>query len=187
MALIDKLTDIANAIRVRAGTSTTYTLAEMPAAITTLDADEALAGLKFRALVSDRTVIEEITAADLEGVTDVRKYAFANASIQKIVFPASVMQIQSYACKSSTVKEVVITGGDPATTIVSIYDGAFQLCTQLRAITLPSTVYYIGPKAFDGCMNLSDVYFKGTAAQWRDITISSGNDALTNATIHFNS
>ena len=43
----------------------------------------------------------------------------------------------------------------------------------------------IGSNAFDGCSALTDVYYTGTEEQWDTLSISSGNDPLINATIHF--
>ena len=44
---------------------------------------------------------------------------------------------------------------------------------------------YIRSDAFAGCTGLAHVYFGGTEEQWSAIVLSSGNDALTNATIHY--
>jgi len=46
----------------------------------------------------------------------------------------------------------------------------------------------IGNYAFYDCSGLTDVYYAGTATEWDSIDIDSGgNDALTKATIHYNS
>ena len=45
----------------------------------------------------------------------------------------------------------------------------------------------IGWNAFSGCTSLTDVYYTGSATQWSEIFIwYRGNDALKNATIHYN-
>jgi len=44
----------------------------------------------------------------------------------------------------------------------------------------------IGRWAFQYCVNLADVYYKGSEEQWREIDIYDDNEYLTNATIHYN-
>ncbi len=57
----------------------------------------------------------------------------------------------------------------------------------ITSISIPATVVEIGRRAFNGCSALTDVYYDGTEAEWEEkVSISSGNDALLNATFHFN-
>lgn len=56
-----------------------------------------------------------------------------------------------------------------------------------RSVTIPDSVTSIGNYAFGGCPSLTDVYYSGTKENWNAITISNGNEPLTNATIHYNS
>ena len=39
----------------------------------------------------------------------------------------------------------------------------------MTEITIPKTVQYIGTAAFNNCINLSNVYFTGTVAEWSAI------------------
>ena len=39
---------------------------------------------------------------------------------------------------------------------------------------------------FEGCSQITDVYFQGSEAQWNSIIIGVGNEALINAKKHFN-
>jgi hypothetical protein len=55
----------------------------------------------------------------------------------------------------------------------------------IYSVVLPNTVEKIGHRAFMGCSSLTDVYFDGSEAQWNEVNISSGNDALEDAHIHF--
>ena len=43
----------------------------------------------------------------------------------------------------------------------------------------------IGYNVFDGCKNLTNVYYYGSGEEWDQIAIDSGNYLLTNGTIHF--
>ncbi len=70
--------------------------------------------------------------------------------------------------------------------VTSIEFQAFENCERLTSITIPASVTSIGRTAFLGCNSLKDVYYRGSAAEWNRISIASGNEALTSATIHFN-
>ena len=69
--------------------------------------------------------------------------------------------------------------------ITSIGDNLFYNSVCLTSIDIPDSVTYIGDSAFYRCPSLTDVYYGGSEAQWAQISIGSWNDALTNATIHF--
>ena len=82
----------------------------------------------------------------------------------------------------SRVKSAVIADG-----VTSIGKKAFSNCTSLTSVTIPDSVTSIGERAFDGCTSLTDVYYAGSEAQWKAISISSNrNDDLLTANIHYN-
>lgn len=70
--------------------------------------------------------------------------------------------------------------------VTQISNGAFHRCSGLTEVKIPSSVTQIGISAFYGCTNIANVYYSGTPEQWNAITIGRENEALTNATIHFN-
>jgi hypothetical protein len=51
---------------------------------------------------------------------------------------------------------VIINGVEVPVTEIS--DGAFEDCTELTSVTIPSTVESIGENAFKGCKNLEEIY-----------------------------
>ena len=51
---------------------------------------------------------------------------------------------------------------------------------------IPDSVTDIGYGAFNGCASLTDVYYKGSEAEWAKISIGSNNDKLTGANITYN-
>ena len=69
--------------------------------------------------------------------------------------------------------------------VTTIGDEAFCFCTSLTSITIPDSVTTIGDYAFSSCNGLTDVYYGGTEEQWKAIEISSENDDLLNANIHY--
>ena len=55
------------------------------------------------------------------------------------------------------------------------------------AYTIPNSVTSIGEYAFYDCTSLTDVYYAGSEAQWKAISISfNRNDDLLTANIHYN-
>ena len=72
--------------------------------------------------------------------------------------------------------------------VTTIGKGAFKGCDSLTSVTFGenSQLTTIGEDAFYGCEGLTDVYYTGTEEQWDNVVISSSNENLTNATIHFN-
>ena len=53
------------------------------------------------------------------------------------------------------------------------------------SFTIPDSVTTIGSSAFRGCDSLTSVYYKGTAAEWSEISIGSQNDEFTSATRYY--
>lgn len=68
--------------------------------------------------------------------------------------------------------------------VARIGDHAFAGCKNLRVVRILTPELTIGTGAFAGCEALETVYYPGTKAQWRELAIGAGNDALQSATIH---
>lgn len=96
-----------------------------------------------------------------EGVTSIGEQAFYECtSLKSVTIPDSVTNI----------------GAD-----------AFSHCTSLTSVTIPDSVTSIGGWAFEDCTSLTDVYYAGSEAQWKAISISSTeNDDLLTANMHYN-
>ena len=117
-------------------------------------------------------------------VTSIGEYVFYNCtSLTSVAIPDSVTSIGEYAfynCKSLT--SVTIPGS-----VTRIGVGAFASCTSLTSVTIPDSVTSINNGAFYDCTSLTDVYYAGSEAQWKAISISSNrNDDLLTANIHYN-
>ena len=117
-----------------------------------------------------------------EGVTSIGDYAFVGCSgLTSVTIPEGVTSIGWYAFENcSSLTSVTIPEG-----VTSIGWYVFYGCNALTSVMIPMSVTSIDYQAFAYCSNLTDVYYGGSEAQWKTINIGSGNDPLTNATIHY--
>ena len=83
------------------------------------------------------------------------------------------------ACDES-VAEVVCREGT-----IGIANGAFEDCFHMKAITIPTSLDFIGDSAFYA-YRVKDIYYAGSEKQWRRIRIGQFNNTLSNATFHYN-
>lgn len=116
-------------------------------------------------------------------VTEIGESAFSRCyELDNITIPDSVKEIGSYAFyRCYSLESITIPDG-----VTSIGDGAFENCNSLTSVTIPNSVTSIDSWAFYRCHALSNIYYSGSQEQWEKISINSGNDCLTNATIHYN-
>ena len=127
-----------------------------------------------------------------ESVTTLTGKAFANCHNLCIVLPKRLTKIifsDRYSswmncgpfdacsnititiCKSSILEAKTLIGAKDVTLIVgsginSISNSAFADCESLRAISIPSSITYIGLNAFNNCTNLSEATFEDTTSIW---------------------
>ena len=119
-------------------------------------------------------------------VTYIGSSAFDDcANLTSVTIPDSVTEIGWYAFRDcASLTSITIPNS-----VTEIGNYAFYLCANLTNVTIGDSVSYIGWDAFSACASLTDVYYAGSATQWSEILISdyrNGNDALKNATIHYN-
>ncbi len=118
-----------------------------------------------------------------EGITRIGLSMFQNCTaLQSVTAPDRVIAVDSYAFYGCTgLTSFTVPAG-----VTDIYTCAFQGCSSLASITLPAYLHNVWSDAFKGCSALRDVYFAGTEERWGYMSVSSGNNYLRNATVHYN-
>ncbi len=108
---------------------------------------------------------------------------YENKKLESVNLSENLDRIRVYAFRNnSNLKKI-----SDLCSVTSISYGAFQNCTSLESITLPKKIESISWNTFDNCGSLKNVYYEGTEDEWGQVRIDSyGNDALLNATIHYN-
>lgn len=137
-----------------------------------------------KTLVAHPSGKSTITYAIPDGVTGIANFAFSHCdSLTGVTIPNSVTSIGDcafYSCDG-------LTGINIPNSVTSIGRQAFSYCLALTRVTIGNGVTSIEYRAFSDCAGLTDVYYSGSEAQWKKISVGSDNDPLANATIHYNS
>ena len=140
---------------------------------------------------------------DLNGVTKIRDYAFAETSgYTSITIPSSVTTFGRYAFNSvSTLNSVTIDYASNATlgynqfrdsSITSLTIGSnpttigqemFTNCTKLTTLVIPSNISSIETSAFEGCSGLTSLVIQSNILSINDESFN-GCSGLTSITVH---
>lgn len=98
-----------------------------------------------------------------------------------IEIPDSVRQIGDFAFDRCFIpSELEIPDG------VKVIEAGTFMATTITSVVLPKALTDISDSAFDACVTLKDVYYKGSSSQWEQISIGDNNYYLLNeANIHF--
>ena len=147
------------------------------------------------------TSLEEVQLND--NIAELPSQIFFACPIQKINLPSHLKTIGDEALRSLQVKEVKLPD-----TVTSVGENAFAfsgieklalskgiqklphqvfLYADLKAVYIPKSVTSIELSAFENCYKLKDIYYGGSETDWANMKVeSTGNEALTKATIHYN-
>ena len=119
-----------------------------------------------------------------EGVTDIDDRAFYDSkNLATVTLPGTLKNLGGSAFQDSSIICLTVPEG-----VETITYFTFAGCSNLKSIYLPESLTFIAGRAFGDCSNLKDIYYGGTEAQWDAIIIDGwNNEALENATIHYNS
>ena len=133
-----------------------------------------------RAALYDCKSLTSLTIPD--SVTTIESSAFAHCwALQEAKLSKNLKSLPTnlfYECTS-------LTGATIPSGVTSIGMNAFKLCTKLTSVTIPKSVTNVESNAFNLCVSLTDVYYGGSEADWKAITVKDGNAPLTSAKIHY--
>lgn len=169
--LTDFLTDVANAIRTKKGTTDLINPQDFSSEIESIQTG---GGENKLPQLIDRS-ITEITTGDLSGITSIGDYAFSGCTgLTNITIPNSITHIGQFAfsncsgLKSITIpNSITIIGINTfrnftgltniiiPDTVTKIEDYAFYNCSSLTSITIPNGVTSIGQYSFYMCSSLT--------------------------------
>ncbi len=135
----------------------------------------------------DCSVLEDFTLPD--SILSIGNGAFRNCTnLEQVFLPDHVTSLGGWVFRGcSNLAKVRLPSQ-----INGIPNQTFYGCTLLEDVDIPVTVTSIGNYAFFSCTGLTratgHVYYGGTSAQWKEISISAtGNGSLQNAAnIHMN-
>lgn len=131
--------------------------------------------------VTEATIPEQVNGLTITGI--IHGAFICHQNLTKLIIPGSIKSVSSSAFAAcEKLKNVALLQG------VSIIEPeSFGDCKCLKSLTLPISTREIQNGAFYGCTSLTDIYYSGTAAQWKLISIDIGNEPLHSATVHYNS
>lgn len=142
-----------------------------------IDLPKSLKTIEFAAFYCSD--LESVTIPN--GTTRIGRAVFQDCShLTSVSIPNSVIFIGGAAfawCQK-------LTNVTLPNKLTSIITDTFLGCSALTSVTIPRSVTDIGNAAFAGCYDLSDVYYGGSEAEWKAISIADKNEQLLNATIH---
>ena len=126
------------------------------------------------------TSLREVIIPD--SVTSIGNKAFYGCSgLTSVSIGNSVTDIGSYAFRGCTsLTSITIPEG-----VTSLENQTFYNCTALTTVGIPASLTSIGSYAFDSCRNLKTVYYGGSEAEWKNISIDSNNYYLTRAKFEY--
>lgn len=116
-----------------------------------------------------------------DGVENIGNYAFAGCkNLQSADIPTGVTGIGVGAFSDcAALRRAAIPAG-----VTSIARSTFYNCASLTNVSIPASVTSISGYAFYGCAALSDIEYSGTRGGWTEISVSTGNEALSSAELH---
>lgn len=133
---------------------------------------------------ADCTSLEEVHfLGKLEGI-DCEAFRGCS-SLKKISLPRTIGYIYMGAFQNCTsLEEFIFPHG-----CKKICSDSLSGCTALKEVSIPREVKYVDFRAFENDTQLTDIYYEGTEAEFKKISIPrDGNDPLlSQATIHYNS
>lgn len=165
MALTDKLTNIANAIRAKTSETSKMSLDEMPGKIENISGDVTPPYVK-ETYNSNRDLVSAIFV----GYTKIRPYACYNCgNLSNINFQnCNITDIGSSAFSCC----INLTSFTIPDSVNNIGDSAFDSCEYLTSIVIPNSITNIGVSAFQRCRRLQSINIPGGITSIKSYTFT---------------
>ncbi len=109
----------------------------------------------------------------------IARRAFAYTNVVNVKLPSGLRLIDDTAFFNCPYLQTVIM----PERLMGIGNYAFEYCYNLRQILLPH-VNFLGNHIFDGCNNLTDIYYLGRQQEWTRIRMNIYEN-LTFLQVHF--
>lgn len=203
MALIEKLTAIADAVRSKTGKIDGLTLDEMPGEIEGIQTGGGgeISDIETQWLATIERSGEQITMLP-NGVKKIGAYAFSSCTNLALTsLPDGITSINMCAFQNCT--NFALTSLPDS--ITTIGNQAFQNCKNIAITSIPSSIRSIGYNTFSGCEKLTELTFKGKPTvsihggafngctnittinvPWAEGEVANAPWGATNATINYN-
>lgn len=110
---------------------------------------------------------DNLKTIDFNRVTNIDTYAFLDAGLTEVYVPATVTTMGTGVFRAPNIESVEFYG-------TNLKTHTFLECTNLKEITIGSTVQSIDENAFSGCSSIETVYYNAANA--------TGSKLLQNAT-----
>lgn len=124
--------------------------------------------------------LESVVMAN--SVTEIEREAFMSSGLKRITFSSRVTKIEARLFESTEITSFIVPDG-----VTELGDSAFYGCRSLQTVVLPSSLTLIGYCTFieDYASSPLSVFYKGTAEQWKSITIGENNQRITEERLYF--
>ena len=97
------------------------------------------------------------------------------SSLKEINVPSTVSSLDAHVFENCTsLVEITIPDG-----IGFLASSLFSNCTQLKTVNIPNSITYIATNVFTDCSSLEVIVFRGTSAEWKNISKYSPWDSGT--------
>lgn len=98
------------------------------------------------------------------GVTTIAMGAFSNCGLTEINLPEGVKEVKQFAFEGTKISDLVFPSG-----VTEIQDDVVSNCMNLETIEIPESIDSISLMAFEECVNLREIRFRGSEAQWKEV------------------